>query len=226
MALVDEHQRRRRQVVDQRRRRLARPASRQVPRVVLDALAETDLGHHLEIEARALLDALRLDQLHLRDEEVLLLHELDLDRLDGVEHLLPARHVVARREHGEAPDPLRGCARSAGRTAAATRSRRRTARCAPRSRRAPPGRRRSRRRGRGTCRAGNPPRCACTASRSGAGSLALRRARRLPSRAGSCCGIRTGRRCRRSPTPSRRSRNRGARGSPSSPTGASARCAR
>ena len=106
MALVDEHQRARRQVVDQRRRRLARLAPRQVARVVLDALAEADLGHHLEVEARPLLDALRLDQLHLRDEGVLRLHELDLDLLDRVEHLLPARHVVARRKHGEAADPL------------------------------------------------------------------------------------------------------------------------
>ena len=40
------------------------------------------------------------------DEEVLVLRELDLDLLDRVEHLLPPRHVVARREHGEAPDLL------------------------------------------------------------------------------------------------------------------------
>ncbi len=106
VALVDEDQRARRQIVDQRRRRLARAAPRQVPRVVLDALAEPDLGHHLEIETRPLLDALRLDQLHLRDEGVLRLHELDLDLLDRVEHLLPPGHVVARRKHGEAPDAL------------------------------------------------------------------------------------------------------------------------
>ena len=106
MALVDDHQRARRQVVDQRRRRLAGAAPRQVARVVLDALAEPDLGHHLEVEAGALLDPLRLDELHLADEELLLLGELDLHLLDRVEHLLPPRHVMAGREHGEAPDLL------------------------------------------------------------------------------------------------------------------------
>jgi hypothetical protein len=60
----------------------------QVARVVLDALAVADLGHHLEVEARALLDALRLDELHLVDEEVLLLGELELDAVDGRQHLL------------------------------------------------------------------------------------------------------------------------------------------
>jgi hypothetical protein len=34
-----------------------------MPRVVLDALAEAHLVEHLEVEAGALLDALRLDQL-------------------------------------------------------------------------------------------------------------------------------------------------------------------
>ena len=106
MRLVDEHQRRRRQVVDERRRRLARLAARQVARVVLDALAVADLGHHLEVEARPLLDALRLDQLHLADEEVLLLVQLDLDLVDRGEHLLPPRHVVRRGEHREARDLL------------------------------------------------------------------------------------------------------------------------
>ena len=63
VALVEEHQRVLRQVVDQRRRRLARRRARQVARVVLDALAVADLLQHLEVEARALLEALRLDQL-------------------------------------------------------------------------------------------------------------------------------------------------------------------
>ena len=106
MALVDEHQRVGRQVVDERGRRLAGIAARQVARVVLDALAVADLGHHLEVEARALLDALRLDQLHLADEELLLLVQLDLDLLDRGQHLLPSRHVVRRREHREARELL------------------------------------------------------------------------------------------------------------------------
>ena len=58
VALVDDHERIVRQIVDQRRRRLARLAAGQMARVVLDAFAEAHLVQHLEIEARALLDAL------------------------------------------------------------------------------------------------------------------------------------------------------------------------
>jgi hypothetical protein len=106
VALVDEHQRARGQVIDERGRRLARLASRQVPGVVLDALAEPDLRHHLEVEARALLDALRLDQLHLRDEVILLCDELALDPFDRVEHLLAPGHIMRRREHRVARHPV------------------------------------------------------------------------------------------------------------------------
>jgi hypothetical protein len=78
MRLVDEHQRSRWKVVDQRRWRFARTAPGQMPRVILDPLAEADLGHHLEVVARPLLDPLRLDQLHLADEELFLLRQLEL----------------------------------------------------------------------------------------------------------------------------------------------------
>ena len=63
MALVDDDQRIARQVVEQRRRRLARRAAGQVPRIVLDAVAVADLTHHLQIEHRALVQPLRLEQL-------------------------------------------------------------------------------------------------------------------------------------------------------------------
>ena len=106
MTLVDEHQRLRRQVVDQRRRRLARLPPRQVPRVVLDALAEAHLVQHLEVEPGPLLDPLRLDQLHLALEELDPLGELELDRLDRPERRRPRRDVVARRIHGEARHAL------------------------------------------------------------------------------------------------------------------------
>ncbi len=109
--LVDEHQRARRQVIDQCRRRLARLATGQMARVVLDPLAKADLGHHLEVEARPLLDPLRFDQFHLAHEEFLLRSQFDLDLFDGVEHLLTPGHVVARREHREAADPLPNVAR-------------------------------------------------------------------------------------------------------------------
>jgi hypothetical protein len=56
--LVDEHQGVGRQVIDQRRRRLARLAAGEVARVVLDALAEAQFVEHFQVEAGSLLDAL------------------------------------------------------------------------------------------------------------------------------------------------------------------------
>ncbi len=55
-----------REVVEQRRRRLARRPAGQVPGVVLDAVAVADLADHLEVEHRPLVQALRLEQLALR----------------------------------------------------------------------------------------------------------------------------------------------------------------
>ena len=102
MALVQEHQRVARQVVDHRRRRLARPGARQMPGVVLDALAVADLLHHLQVEARALLQALRLDQLAGRDELGHAVAQLGLDGFDGRDHAVARRHVVAGRVDHEA----------------------------------------------------------------------------------------------------------------------------
>ena len=50
------------QVVEQRRRRLAGRAARQMARVVLDAVAVADLPDHLEVEHRPLMQTLRLEQ--------------------------------------------------------------------------------------------------------------------------------------------------------------------
>jgi hypothetical protein len=63
VAFVQEHQRVLGQVVHQRRRRVAGPGARQVARVVLDALAVAHLLQHLQVEAGALFQALRLHQL-------------------------------------------------------------------------------------------------------------------------------------------------------------------
>ena len=51
-----------REVVEQRRRRLAGRAAGQMARVVLDAGAEAHLGQHLEVVERALLQALGFEQ--------------------------------------------------------------------------------------------------------------------------------------------------------------------
>ena len=76
VALVDEQQRVVRQVVEQARRRLAGAAPRQIARVVLDAVAVADLEDHLQVEARALLEPLRLDEL-VRGAQPLELHRRD-----------------------------------------------------------------------------------------------------------------------------------------------------
>ena len=102
MALVDEHQGVLRQIVDQRRRGLARIAPGQVARIVFDALAEAQLDQHLQVEARALLDALRFDQLGGFLELVDALAQLYLDRLDRAQRGCARRYVVAGGIHREA----------------------------------------------------------------------------------------------------------------------------
>ena len=65
VALVDEHDRIVRQVIEQRGRRFAGQTSGKMARIVLDAVAVADLFHHFEIEHGALVQALRFDQLAL-----------------------------------------------------------------------------------------------------------------------------------------------------------------
>ena len=71
-------------------------------RVVFDALAETQLDHHFQIEAGTLLEPLRLDQLVVGVIELQPFAQFDLDLLDGAQRGFARRHVMARREHGEA----------------------------------------------------------------------------------------------------------------------------
>ena len=104
VTLVDDHQRALRHVVDERRRRFACEAPRQMARVVLDALAEPQLVEHLEIEARALFDALCLDELVLLLKLLDAFAHLDLDGLDRLQRRAARRDVVARRVHREARD--------------------------------------------------------------------------------------------------------------------------
>jgi hypothetical protein len=65
VGLVDDHQGLPGQVVHERRGRLAGIPAGQVPGVVLDAVAEAQLPHHLQVEEGALADALGLDKLAL-----------------------------------------------------------------------------------------------------------------------------------------------------------------
>jgi hypothetical protein len=64
-------------------------------RVVLDPLAEAQLGEHLEVEAGALLDALGLDQPAGLLEELDAFSQLRLDGLDRAQRGLARGHVVA-----------------------------------------------------------------------------------------------------------------------------------
>ena len=65
MALVDENQMVVRQVIEQSGRRFARQAAGEMPRIVFDSVAISDLADHLQIEHGALIQALRFDQLAL-----------------------------------------------------------------------------------------------------------------------------------------------------------------
>ena len=92
------------EVVEQRVRRRAGAAPVDVARVVLDAAAEPDLAHHLEVVARAHAQPLGLEQLALPLELGEPLVQLFLDRDDGGLHALLARRVVRGREDREVDD--------------------------------------------------------------------------------------------------------------------------
>src|SRR5260221_12359467 len=83
-------------------------------RIILDAFAEAELRQHLQIETRALLDALRLDEAAGILEELDALTQLLLDGVDGTQRRLPGRDVMAR---GIDPEPgRRGMNPARGRT--------------------------------------------------------------------------------------------------------------
>ncbi len=101
VTLIDEEQKILRKIIEQRRRRLARQAARKVPRIILDAVAVAHRFDHLQIEARALVDALRLDHaplnLQLRDPLV----HLFADRFNRAVLALGLHHVMALRVDGK-----------------------------------------------------------------------------------------------------------------------------
>jgi len=70
MAFINNHQCIIRQVINQRRRRVARIAAGQMPRVILNAFAEADFIQHLKVKARALLNTRSLNQLVVLDVKI------------------------------------------------------------------------------------------------------------------------------------------------------------
>ena len=94
VALVDDQQVVVGEEVEQGVRRGAGAAAVDRRRVVLDAVAEADLLHHLEVVLRAHAQALGLEQLALLLEVPQPLGQLGLDAHDGGLHALVARHVV------------------------------------------------------------------------------------------------------------------------------------
>src|SRR5690606_22904995 len=83
-----------REVVDEHRRRVARLPLAEVPRVVLDAVAEAHLLEHLEVVHRALLEPLRLEDAALAAELLEPIGELLADRDDRALADLGRRDVV------------------------------------------------------------------------------------------------------------------------------------
>ena len=94
------------QVVEQRRRRLARLPAGQVAGVVLDPRAVAELGDHLQVEAGALLQTLRLHELVVLSQVRQALAQLVLDVIKDAQNAFPRRHVVGLGKHREARHPV------------------------------------------------------------------------------------------------------------------------
>ena len=98
VALVDDEQPVVGEVVEQRVGRLTCGTPVQVAAVVLDPVAASELGQHLEIVLGAHPEPLRLEQLARLLELTQALAQLDLDRGDGMAGALVAGDVVGGRE--------------------------------------------------------------------------------------------------------------------------------
>ena len=71
-------------------------------RVVLDTRAVAKFTHHLDVVSRALLEALRLDELVRSTQLLEAIPQFVLDEIDGREQVLARRHVVRLRVYRDA----------------------------------------------------------------------------------------------------------------------------
>ena len=202
MAFVHEDQRFVGQIFEQRRRRLAGFAPRQPARIILDAGAGAGRLDHLQIEDRALFQALRFQQLAVVAEPVEPLAQLLFDAFGRLRQRRPRRHIMRIGIDLDRSRSPPSCP-SADRTRRWNPLRRRTARCARRGLRNAPGRCRWCRRARGRSRARNCRRCACIAAPPDSGSARRDRSASSPSPTRPCRNRSPPRRCRRCrrPTP-------------------------
>ena len=135
VGLVDEEEVVAGEVVEQGGRGLAGKAAGEVTRVVLDAVAVADGTDHLQVEAGALVDALRLDEAAFFFEVGFPFGEFGEDGGGGGGFALGLDDVVRLGIDGQARVLLAGRCRRADRSGRGSRSRRRRARCGRRFRR-------------------------------------------------------------------------------------------
>ena len=97
---VHHQQRVRRQIIVQARRRFPGHAAGEMARIIFHAVAISDLGQHLQVVGDTLLQPLRLDQLVGRVERLQSRRQLQLDRLDRLQHGAPGGDVMRFRIDG------------------------------------------------------------------------------------------------------------------------------
>ena len=104
VGLIDDQQTIGRQVVKQRRRRFARPAARQIARVVFNPRAVAQLVHHFEVELRTLAQTLLFQQLVVLQQSLTPLRQFNFNLFHRLDDTLARGDVVGFGINGEARD--------------------------------------------------------------------------------------------------------------------------
>ena len=108
---VDKHEKVLREIVEQRHGGAPDRAAGDDARIVLHAGTIAQLLDHLDIEIRALRDALGFERLVVVLEKLNALVALAADLLHGARHFLRRRHIVARRVNGRVAERVHRSAR-------------------------------------------------------------------------------------------------------------------